>query len=42
MMKLTSSSFAASQRIPEELAFCAPDPRSRVTLSKNRTRSIPG
>jgi Raf kinase inhibitor-like YbhB/YbcL family protein len=35
-MKLTSTSFANNQRIPEEFAFGAPDPKSRVTLSKNR------
>jgi len=39
-MKLTSSSFAANQRIPEEFAFCAPDPKSHVTLSKNRNPQL--
>jgi Raf kinase inhibitor-like YbhB/YbcL family protein len=35
-MKLSSSSFAHSQRIPSQYAFCAPDPKSHVTLSRNR------
>lgn len=35
-MKLTSESFAPNGRIPEEFAFCAPDPKSHVTLSRNR------
>jgi Raf kinase inhibitor-like YbhB/YbcL family protein len=35
-MKLTSSSFANNARIPSEYAFCAPDPKSHVTLSRNR------
>ncbi len=35
-MKLTSTSFADGGVIPAEFAFCAPDPKSRVTLSKNR------
>lgn len=35
-MKLKSESFEDGQRIPEEFAFCAPDPKSHVTLSKNR------
>ncbi len=35
-MKLTSSSFSDHQRIPVELAFCAPDPKTHVTLSGNR------
>ncbi|HXF67837.1 MAG TPA: YbhB/YbcL family Raf kinase inhibitor-like protein [Burkholderiales bacterium] len=39
-MKLTSASFANNQRIPEEFAFCAPDPKSRVTLSKNRNPQL--
>lgn len=39
-MKLASDSFANNQRIPEEFAFCAPDPKSRVTLSKNRNPQL--
>lgn len=35
-MKLTSESFDNNQRIPPEFAFCAPDPKSHVTLSGNR------
>ena len=35
-MKLQSSSFADGGVIPAEHAFCAPDPKSHVTLSKNR------
>lgn len=34
-MKLTSSCFGDNQRIPVECAFCAPDPKAHVTLSKN-------
>lgn len=39
-MKLTSTSFADSQRIPAEYAFCAPDPTSHATLSKNRNPQL--
>jgi Raf kinase inhibitor-like YbhB/YbcL family protein len=39
-MKLVSSSFASNQRIPEEFAFCAPDPKTHVTLSKNRNPQL--
>ena len=35
-MKLTSSSFSDGGVIPAEYAFCAPDPESHATLSKNR------
>ena len=35
-MKLTSTSFADGGAIPAEFAFCAPDPKSHATLSKNR------
>jgi Raf kinase inhibitor-like YbhB/YbcL family protein len=35
-MKLLSDSFGDNQRIPAEFAFCAPDPKSHVTLSSNR------
>jgi len=34
-MKLSSNAFADNQRISSEYAFCAPDPASRVTLSRN-------
>ena len=34
-MKLNSSSFDDNGVIPAEYAFCAPDPKSHVTLSKN-------
>lgn len=34
-MKLTSESFGNNQRIPAEFAFCAPDPKTHATLSKN-------
>jgi hypothetical protein len=33
---LLSSSFVHGQRIPEEFAFCAPDPAQHVRLSRNR------
>jgi Raf kinase inhibitor-like YbhB/YbcL family protein len=39
-MKLTSSSFADGGAIPAEFAFCAPDPKSHVTLSKNRNPQL--
>lgn len=39
-MKLVSSSFSSNQRIPEEFAFCAPDPKTHVTLSKNRNPQL--
>jgi len=39
-MKLTSSSFSDGRRIPAEHAFCAPDPKSHVTLSKNRNPQL--
>ena len=35
-MKLSSNSFAHGGPIPAEFAFCAPDPKSHVTLSRNR------
>ena len=35
-MKLSSTSFADGGAIPAEFAFCAPDPKSHATLSKNR------
>jgi len=39
-MKISSKSFGASQRIPAEFAFCAPDSRTHVTLSKNRNPEL--
>jgi hypothetical protein len=39
-MKLTSSSFADGGVIPAEFAFCAPDPATKVTLSKNRSPNL--
>ena len=35
-MKLTSSSFDDGAPLPAEYAFCAPDPKSHATLSKNQ------
>jgi Raf kinase inhibitor-like YbhB/YbcL family protein len=35
-VKLTSSSFRDGAAIPADCAFCAPDPKDHVTLSKNR------
>jgi Raf kinase inhibitor-like YbhB/YbcL family protein len=34
-VKLTSKSFFNNGRIPAEFAFCAPDPKTRVTMSRN-------
>lgn len=34
-MRLGSTSFSNNKRIPPEFAFCAPDPKTRATLSKN-------
>ena len=39
-MKLTSKSFSDNSRIPAEFAFCAPDPKTHVTLSKNRNPEL--
>jgi Raf kinase inhibitor-like YbhB/YbcL family protein len=39
-MKLISRSFSDSKRIPAEFAFCAPDPKSHVTLSNNRNPEL--
>jgi len=39
-MKLTSPSFSDNGTIPPELAFCAPAPSSRVTLSRNRNPAL--
>jgi Raf kinase inhibitor-like YbhB/YbcL family protein len=36
-MKLASASFADGGAIPAEYAFCAPDPKTHATLSKNRS-----
>jgi Raf kinase inhibitor-like YbhB/YbcL family protein len=35
-VRLTSSSFSDASAIPAEYAFCAPDPKTHATLSKNR------
>ncbi len=34
-MRITSSNFMNNKPIPPECAFCAPDSKTRVTLSKN-------
>lgn len=34
-MRLSSKSFISNKKIPAQFAFCAPDSRSHVTLSKN-------
>jgi len=39
-MKLTSSSFSDGGVIPAEYAFCAPDPKTHATLSKNRNPQL--
>jgi hypothetical protein len=39
-VKLSSSSFADGGAIPAEFAFCAPDARTKVTLSKNRNPNL--
>ena len=39
-MKLSSKSFSNGARIPAEFAFCAPDPKTHVTLSKNRNPDL--
>jgi len=39
-MKLTSSSFKNSGKIPGEFAFCVPDAKTHVTLSKNRNPEL--
>ncbi len=39
-MKLTSKSFVNNGRIPVEFAFCAPDPKTHVTLSQNRNPEL--
>ena len=39
-MKLTSSSFDDGGAIPAQYAFCAPDPSSHVTLSKNENPQL--
>lgn len=39
-MKLSSKSFANGAPIPAEFAFCAPDPKAHVTLSKNRNPDL--
>jgi len=39
-VKLASTSFADGGVIPAEYAFCAPDPRTHATLSKNRNPQL--
>jgi Raf kinase inhibitor-like YbhB/YbcL family protein len=39
-MKLTSQSFSDGSRIPAEFAFGVPDPKTHVTLSKNRNPEL--
>jgi Raf kinase inhibitor-like YbhB/YbcL family protein len=39
-MKVTSSSFDDGGVIPAEYAFCAPDPQSHVSLSKNQNPQL--
>ena len=39
-MKLTSKDFSDKGRIPGEFAFCVPDPKTHVTLSKNRNPDL--
>ena len=39
-MKLTSTSFADGERIPEAFAFCAPDAKSHVKLGGNRNPQL--
>ena len=39
-MKISSKSFAGGARIPAEFAFCAPDPKTHATLSKNRNPEL--
>ena len=39
-MKLTSSSFGDNSVIPAEYAFCAQDPKSHVTLSRNQNPQL--
>jgi Raf kinase inhibitor-like YbhB/YbcL family protein len=39
-MKLASKSFSNNGRIPAEFAFCAPNPKTHATLSKNRNPDL--
>lgn len=39
-MKVSSNSFADGGPIPAEFAFCAPDPKSHVSLSRNRNPQL--
>jgi len=39
-MKLTSRSFSNNGLIPAEFAFCAPDAKTHVTLSRNRNPEL--
>jgi len=39
-MKISSKNFSNGASIPAEFAFCAPDPKTHVTLSKNRNPEL--
>ena len=39
-MKLIGKSFSSDGKIPAEFAFCAPDPKTHVTLSRNRNPEL--
>jgi Raf kinase inhibitor-like YbhB/YbcL family protein len=39
-MRIARASFADGGAIPASLAFCAPDPKSHVTLSQNRSPAL--
>ncbi len=39
-MKIASTGFADNHAIPAEFAFCAPDPKIHVTLSRNRNPDL--
>jgi Raf kinase inhibitor-like YbhB/YbcL family protein len=39
-VKLISKSFSSDGKIPAEFAFCAPDPKTHVTLSRNRNPEL--
>ena len=39
-MNITSKSFHHNQPIPDEFAFCVPDPKSHVKLGRNRNPQL--